>query len=90
MIGFSQENMINFTGGYAWMNMDDSEYFQEDPNITGTGWRITGTYDYNPNDGKIAYGFSIGYSTVNGDYAFATNSTANYQMNSVPFYFAPK
>lgn len=88
--GFTQENMINVTGGYAWMNMDDSEYFSEDPNLTGTGWRITGTYDFNPNEGKIAYGFSVGYSTVDADYAFTGDSTANYKMNSVPFYFAPK
>lgn len=89
LVGFSQNNLINLTGGYSWMNVDDSDLVDEDPNIKATGWRITGTYDYNPNDGKIAYGFSIGYISVNGTYN-GTVDTNNYQLNSIPFYFAPK
>lgn len=90
LIGFSQENLVNLTGGYSWINIDDSEYFDEDPNIKGTGWRITGTYDFNSNEGKFAYGFSIGYMSLNASYAAAGDSTTEYKMTSIPFYFAPK
>lgn len=55
LIGFSQYNFVNLTGGYAFLDADDSEYFDEEQNITATEWRINGTYDYNPNKGKIAY-----------------------------------
>ena len=88
-IGFSQESLINLTGGYSWMKLDDSEYFSEDPNITGTGWRINATYDFNLNEGPVAYGFSVGYISVDASYSGVTD-TADYKMSSVPFYFAPK
>ena len=87
--GFSQENLVNVTGGYAWLNIDDSDYYPEDPNIKGTGWRINGTYDFNPNEGKVAYGFSIGYVSVGASYDGAAD-TADYKISSIPVYFAPK
>jgi len=87
---FSQGNLISVSGGYVIANVQDSELFSDDPNIKGSGWRINGTYDFNSNEGKVAYGFSVGYISVNASYSYASDSTADYQVNSVPFYFAPK
>lgn len=88
--GFSQENLLSISGGYAFANVDDSEYFTEDPNIKGSGWRINGTYDFNRNEGPIAYGFSVGYISVSADYSGAADTLTEYTINTVPFYFAPK
>lgn len=89
-LGYSQNNLISVSGGYVIANVDDSEYFSDDPNIKGNGWRINGTYDYNPNEGQVAYGFSIGYISVGASYSYSGDSTAEYQVSTVPFYFAPK
>ena len=61
----------------------------DNPKIKASGWRITGTYDYNPNEGKVTYGFSVGYNSVSGSYN-GTVDTANYDITSIPIYFAPK
>ena len=88
--GFSQESMVSLSGGWAWANIDDSDFYAEDPNIKGTGWRINGTYDYVPSVGsKIVYGFSIGYINVSASYD-GGEGTDDYEVSSVPFYFAPK
>lgn len=89
MIGFSQSNMVNLSGGWAFANVDDSEYFAEDPNIKANGWRINGTYDFNNDGGPWAYGISIGYISVSASYS-GTTDTADYKVSSMPFYFAPK
>lgn len=88
-LGFSQENLVNLTGGYTWATIDDSDYFPDDPSIKGSGWRINGTYDYNPNEGKVAYGFSMGYTSISASYDGGAGST-DYSISSIPAYFAPK
>lgn len=87
--GFSQDNMINVTGGYAWSKIDVSDYYDTDAEIKGSGWRINGTYDYRPNEGKWAYGFSVGYIGLTASYEGLTD-TSEYKISSVPLYFAPK
>jgi len=87
---FSQENLISISGGYAFANIDDSDYLQDDPNIKGTGWRINGTYDFNTNEGKVAYGLSVGYISIGATYSATGDTTAEYKVSSIPFYFAPK
>ena len=90
--GFSQENKVNITGGYAWLNANDNDYNNSENDIKTSGWRITGTYEYNPNEGKVAYGFSMGYIDMSGSYNGTADSlyTANYSVSSIPLYFAPK
>lgn len=91
ILGVSQEYMVSLSGGWAWMNVDDSDVFTEDPNIKASGWRINGNYDYNPKEGKVAYGFTVGYISVSASYTDDTDeSTTNYDLTSIPFYFAPK
>jgi hypothetical protein len=80
--GFSQENMVSVTGGYAFANIDNSD-------SKGTGWNIKGLYEYNPQGGMIAHGFAFGYiglSSEKGSGALAVKST----VNSFPIYYAPK
>ena len=88
-IGFSQENLVSLSGGYSWLNIDASEYVSDDHKIKASGWRINGTYDFNPNEGAVAYGFSLGYISVTGSYSGLTD-TADYKVSSIPIYFAPK
>ncbi len=80
--GFSQENLLSISGGYAFANVDDSEYFTDDPDVKGTGWRINGTYDFNRSEGPIAYGFSVGYISVSAEYEIAY-MTNNYYRNGL-------
>jgi len=86
---FSQSNLVSLSGGYSFANIDDSENIADDPDIKGTGWRINGAYDYNPNDGKFSYGGAIGYISVSASYSGATD-TADYKVSSLPIYFVPK
>ena len=91
-LGFSQENKVNITGGYAWLNASDNDYNNSENDIKTSGWRITGTYEYNPNEGKVAYGISMGYIGMSGSYNGTADSayTADYNVSSIPLYFAPK
>ena len=88
--GFSQENLLSISGGYSFANVDDSDAFSEDPNIKGPGWRINGTYDFNPNQGKVAYGFSVGYISVKAEYDADNLGKVDYEVSTIPIYFAPK
>jgi hypothetical protein len=87
---FSQENLITLSGGWAWCNVDASDQFEEDPNIKGTGWRINGLYEFNPQEGKVSYGVSIGYISVKAEYSATGDSVAEYKVSTLPIYFAPK
>ena len=81
---FSQENLVTFSGGYAFANVED---------VSGdaTGWRINGTYEYRPNGSPIAHGISIGYISVEGDGTTNIGSIpTTYTSNSLPIYYAPK
>ena len=91
-IVFSQENKVNITGGYAWLNANDNDYNNSENDIKISGWRITGTYEFISNEGKVAYGFSMGYIGMSGSYNGTADSlyTANYSVSSIPLYFAPK
>ena len=42
MKAFSQENMFTVSGGYSFSNIEAKD-------IKGTGWRINGLYELNPN-----------------------------------------
>ena len=80
----AQENLVTFSGGYAFANVED---------VSGdaTGWRINGTYEYRPNGSPIAHGISIGYISVEGDGTTNIGSLpTTYTSNSLPIYYAPK
>jgi len=87
--GFSQQNMITLSGGYVASKLDASELTGSDEKIKGSGWRINGSYEFNPHEGKIAYGFAIGYLSVGGNDNSGLD-TVDYKVSSVPLYFVPK
>lgn len=87
---YAQQQMFTISGGYSWADVEAGEINNEDPDITGTGWRINGLYEVNPNDGKVAYGFSVGYLTVSGDYTNNRDENISVTAGTIPMYFAPK
>lgn len=81
---FAQENMVTLSGGYAWANMDEVD-------AKATGFRINGLYEYNPSEGKVAHGASVGYIGLNAtDDTFSTSEPVEYKLTSWPIYYAPK
>jgi len=82
MKAFSQENAITLSGGYSFATIEDTD-------IKGTGFRINGLYEYNPNGGKFAHGFSFGYIGLKAEETIG-QATQKYTINSFPIYYAPK
>jgi len=82
MKAFSQENMITLSGGYSFANIEDTE-------IQATGFRINGLYEFNPNGGKFAHGFSVGYIGLTAEETVG-QAVTTYKVNSYPIYYAPK
>lgn len=81
-LAFSQENMITISGGYAFSNIEDSD-------VTTTGWRINGLYEYNQGGGSWAHGFSFGYINLSAEVTESLQTTT-WDVNTWPIYYAPK
>lgn len=79
---YSQENMITLSGGYAFSNIEDSD-------VSTTGWRINGLYEYNQGGGKWAHGFSFGFINLSAEVK-ETVQTTTWDINTWPLYYAPK
>jgi Outer membrane protein beta-barrel domain len=82
MKALPQENLVTISGGYSFANIEDAE-------DNGTGWRINGLYEFNPNGGIFAHGISVGYihlTAIDGTGTLETTS----KVNSFPLYYAPK
>jgi hypothetical protein len=82
----AQENMLTISGGYSFTNIEDVD-------LSTSGWRINGTYEFNKQEGHMAHGFSIGYiSTTATGTATLFNQTqeADFEVSSLPMYYAPK
>ncbi len=82
MHAFSQENMVILSGGYSFANIEDTD-------VKGTGWRINGTYEYNPMGGMFSHGVSFGYIHLTATEEAGALST-DFTINSFPLYYAPK
>jgi len=82
MFGYSQEQMFTVSGGYSFANIEDTD-------LKTSGWRINGTYEFNPLGGDVAYGLSIGYINLTGTTETLTNPV-DYKIETMPVYFAPK
>ncbi len=78
----SQENMVTINGGYSFANIEDRD-------TKGTGWRINGLYEYNPQGGMLAHGVSFGYINLTSEEAGISQS-GKVTVNSFPLYYAPK
>jgi hypothetical protein len=79
---FSQQNVFTLSGGYSFATIEDTD-------IKGTGYRINGLIEFNPNEGKFAHGFSIGYIGLKAEEVVG-QGVQNYTINSFPIYYAPK
>lgn len=79
---FSQQNMFTLSGGYSFATIEDTD-------IKATGWRINGLYEFNPLEGMIAHGLSVGFIQLS-----ATNKIGQVEVgstiSSLPIYYAPK
>ncbi len=78
---FSQENAVTFSGGYAFSTLEDTD-------LKATGWRINGSFEYNPMGGSFVHGFNVGYISIAGTDDDLLSNT--YTINSIPIYYAPK
>jgi hypothetical protein len=75
---FSQQNLVIAGGGYSFAKVESTD-------VRITGWRINGTYEFNPYGQKWDYGLSIGYLKLKG-----SNENRDYNITSIPICFAPK
>jgi hypothetical protein len=82
MKALSQENIVTLSGGYSFATIEDTD-------IKGTGFRINGLYELNPNGGMFAHGVSFGYIGLSASEGVGSQ-TINYTINSFPLYYAPK
>jgi hypothetical protein len=78
----SQESAVTLSGGYVFANTKD--YY--DP---ASGWRINGLYEFNPNEGIVAHGLSVGYVNINL-ISYISYAEVNNSYTSIPIYYAPK
>lgn len=81
-LAHSQENKFIISGGYVFANIEEVD-------TDASGWRINGTYEFNPSAGKFSHGFTLGYTGTSADFTSNT-ATSNYKINSWPIYYAPK
>ncbi len=79
---WSQENMFSVTGGYVFTNMEEVDE-------NATGWRINGVIEFNPSQGNIAHGFTVGYMQTQASYKDGLQMT-DFKYSHLPIYYAPK
>lgn len=82
LTAYSQESAVILNGGYAFATIKD----YDDP---ASGWRINGSYEFNPNEGILAHGIVFGYASVS---AIKTEGLGNLKttVSTIPIYYAPK
>ena len=83
LYGYSQENLITISGGYSFANIEDTE-------IKPGGWRINGSYEFNPTGGPWFFGFAIGYIGLSASEETLGSETVEYNIGTMPIYLAPK
>ena len=81
-VSWTQENMVTISGGYAFANIEDFD-------VNGTGYRLNGLYEFNPNEGMFAHGIAFGYTHVSASEDVGLVNTT-ITINSFPLYYAPK
>ena len=83
LYGYSQENLISVSGGYSFANIENSD-------VKATGWRINGSYEFNPSQGPWAFGIAVGYIGLSASEDIAGSGTLDYNIGTIPIYFAPR
>ncbi len=82
VVARAQENWITASGGYAFVNLEDSD---EKLN----GWRINLSYEKNAFEGKMANGVTLGYIATEGSFGSGLTQR-DYKLNTWPLYYVPK
>jgi hypothetical protein len=80
--GWAQENNLTLSFGYAFANPEASDE-------NADGFRINGLYEFNPNQGKVAHGFNIGYVLTKYSQEGQVG-LEEFSIRSWPIYYAPK
>jgi hypothetical protein len=83
--GMAQENLITLSGGYVFANIEEFD-------SNTTGWRISGSYEFNPMEEAWAHGVSFGYISTSAivEDAGLGILPSEYNINNIPIYYAPK
>jgi hypothetical protein len=75
----AQENRFTISGGYVFTNIENAD-------LSATGFRINGLYEFVPMGANLAHGFSLGFIQTKASTTLGTD----YTLNSLPIYYAPK
>jgi hypothetical protein len=78
----AQESNFTFGGGYVFANLEDVDQ-------NATGFRINGLYEFNPTEGMLAHGVSVGYLRTTASNT-VNSLTSQYTFSNFPMYYAPK
>ena len=74
--------MVTLSGGYVFTDVEEVDE-------NATGFRINGLYEYNPRQGMLAHGASLGYIRTIATHTVGLQTT-EYTLSSFPIYYAPK
>lgn len=83
LFSFAQESSITIGGGYSFANI-------EDISKNATGSRINALFEFNPQEGNWAHGFSFGYIGLRASGTTILNQEIDYKINTWPAYYALK
>jgi len=80
----AQQNWINFSGGYAFANTQETE-----ANLNG--YRLNFSYERNAYEGQWVHGFVVGYISTEASYDPGIGQAdTDYELNTMPMYYMPK
>jgi hypothetical protein len=80
---YAQENNVTVSGGYAFFNVENTD-------VSPTGWRINGTYEFNPLAGPWAFGINIGYIGLTANESGIGSTAVDLNVGTIPIYFSTK
>jgi opacity protein-like surface antigen len=78
----AQESDFALSGGYVFTNLESTD-------VNATGFRINGVYEFNPMEGMLAHGISMGYIRTTASNT-VNSITSKYTLSTFPIYYAPK
>jgi opacity protein-like surface antigen len=78
----AQESNFALSGGYVFTNIEEVDQ-------QATGFRINGLYEFNPMEGMLAHGISVGYLRTTASNT-VNSQTTKYTFSNFPIYYAPK
>lgn len=77
---WSQQNMATLSYGYAFGNIQEIDIDLE-------GYRVNALFEFNPQEGAVAHGLSIGYVYTKGTDA---SGLFDLKVRTWPVFYAPK